>query len=178
MVFYTAALPLWRRRLFVLGVVMVLNLPIVEQLQGCKNVLIAGMGGGFDVFCGVPLYIDLQDRGFNVHLANFSFSDIANLRGGQRLSETLLGVTYNEPDLRAPSTWADPALGGLFAQWGAFVYFPELFLSQWFKQERGVAVPIWCFAKTGVQPLLANYRRRHRSAPRHRCRCADRWRRR
>ncbi len=38
---------------------MRLNLPILEQLAPCKNVLIAGMGGGFDVFCGLPLYFEL-----------------------------------------------------------------------------------------------------------------------
>ena len=42
-----------------------MNLPIIEQLAGCQRVLIAGMGGGFDVFCGVPIYLDLQARGYD-----------------------------------------------------------------------------------------------------------------
>jgi len=34
---------------------MDLNLPILDQLASCKNLLIAGMGGGYDVFCGLPI---------------------------------------------------------------------------------------------------------------------------
>jgi hypothetical protein len=41
---------------------MQLNLPILDQLSPCRNLLIAGMGGGFDVFCGLPIYFELQRR--------------------------------------------------------------------------------------------------------------------
>lgn len=116
---------------------MNLNLPNVDELSGCKNLLIAGMGGGFDIFCGLPIYFELQQRGINVHLANYSFSMIEALRQGVRLSETLVGVTH---DLD-----------------GRFVYFPELYLSQWFKAKHNADVTIWSFHKTGVRPLLENY---------------------
>jgi hypothetical protein len=33
-----------------------LNLPLLDELGACENLLIAGMGGGFDVFCGLPLF--------------------------------------------------------------------------------------------------------------------------
>ncbi|MCK6628246.1 MAG: hypothetical protein L6R45_24105 [Anaerolineae bacterium] len=33
---------------------MNLNLPIFDQVAHCQNLLIAGMGGGFDLFCGLP----------------------------------------------------------------------------------------------------------------------------
>ena len=117
---------------------MELNLPIFNQLAECKNLLIAGMGGGFDLFCGLPMYYELQRRGQNAHLANFSFTDISFLRDGIRLSSGLVGVTAGQHDL-AP-------------------YFPELYLSQWFKEKRGQDVTIWCFEKTGARPLLKNYR--------------------
>jgi len=58
---------------------MELNLPTLTQLSNCKNILIAGMGGGFDVFCGLPIYFELKKHGINAHLANFSFSDIENV---------------------------------------------------------------------------------------------------
>jgi hypothetical protein len=96
------------------------------------------MGGGFDIFCGLPIYFDLQRRGINVHLANYSFSMIEELRQGIRLTETMVGVTHN--------------MGG------RFVYFPELYLSQWFKAKHNADVTIWSFHKTGVRPLLENYR--------------------
>jgi hypothetical protein len=142
---------------------MQLNLPILEALEGRRNVLVAGMGGGFDVFCGMPILLTLQQAGFQVHLANLSFSDVANLRGGQRLSPSLLGVNYAA--MPAPDATSGPAQPGIdpdrqamFAHWGAFVYFPELFLSQWFAQELGQDLTVWCFAKTGARPLLAGYR--------------------
>lgn len=42
---------------------MDLNIPVFKQLSGCKHLLIAGMGGGFDIFCGLPIYFELQKRG-------------------------------------------------------------------------------------------------------------------
>jgi hypothetical protein len=117
---------------------MDLNLPIFDQVAGCKNLLIAGMGGGFDVFCGVPIYLELQSRGQCVHLANFSFSELSMVRGGIHLSPTLIGVQGSQIDL--------------------LPYFPELYLARWFQQKREEEVTIWSFAKTGAGPLLENYR--------------------
>jgi len=116
---------------------MELNLPIIDHVSGCKNLLIAGMGGGFDLFCGLPIYFQLRQRGMNIHLANYSFSNIENLNKGIRLTDTLVGVT--------------PEIDGLF------IYFPELYLAQWFKATYGEEIPIWCFHKTGVRPLIDNY---------------------
>lgn len=74
---------------------MEFNLPIINQLTTCQNLLIAGMGGGFDIFCGLPIYFELKKRGKNVHLANFSFSDVENLSHSLRLSPTLVGVSFD-----------------------------------------------------------------------------------
>lgn len=49
---------------------MNLNLPILNQLSNCKNLLIAGMGGGYDIFCGLPIYFELRRLGIKAHLAN------------------------------------------------------------------------------------------------------------
>jgi hypothetical protein len=117
---------------------MPLNLPALDQLSSCRNPLIAGMGGGFDIFCGLPIYFELQRRGQKAHLANFSFSHVVRLKSGVRLTETLVGVTAEHK--------------------GPVVCFPEIYLAQWFKKTRGEETPIWCFQKTGVLPLLANYR--------------------
>lgn len=118
---------------------MDLNLPILDRIEGCRSLLIAGMGGGYDVFCGLPLYFDLRRRGFNVHLANYSFSAIARHEHGTRLSPTLVGVRADHD--------------------GIYPYFPEFFLSQWFKATDGEDVPVWCFEKVGSQPLAADYAR-------------------
>lgn len=116
---------------------MELNLPILAQLASCQNLLIAGMGGGFDIFCGLPIYFELRRRGQNVHLANFSFSDVLNFPGGVRLASTLVGVEADSAEI--------------------VPYCPELYLAQWFAEKQDEAVTVWCFHKTGARPLLKNY---------------------
>ncbi|HBP89454.1 MAG TPA: DUF1152 domain-containing protein [Nitrospirales bacterium] len=115
-----------------------LNLPIFDQLAQCKSLLIAGMGGGFDVFCGLPIYFELKRRGHNLHLANLSFADIEGAQHGLRLSKTLVGVTADSRQV--------------------YPYFPEFHLARWFKEKHGETITVWCFEKTGAAPLLENYR--------------------
>jgi len=115
------------------------NLPILEHLHDSRSILITGIGGGFDLFCGLPIYFHLRGLGYQVHLANYSFSEIQSFTGGMRLTDTLVGVTADYPH--------------------PVVYFPELYLAQWFKTTRREPLPIWAFHKTGVQPLQANYHR-------------------
>jgi hypothetical protein len=117
---------------------MELNLPILNQLTNCNNLLIAGMGGGFDIFCGLPIYFELKKHGIKAHLANFSFSDIENVDHGIRLTKTLMGVAP-EPERVYP-------------------YFPEFHLVNWFTEKRKEEVTIWCFHKTGAVPLTKNYK--------------------
>lgn len=117
---------------------MDLNLPTLNQLSNCKNLLIAGMGGGYDVFCGLPIYFELRKHGIHAHLANFSFSDIESVDFGIRLTKTLVGITPRAERV--------------------FPYFPELHLVNWFQEIRKEAVTIWCFHKTGAAPLTENYR--------------------
>lgn len=117
---------------------MKLNLPILEQISECESILIAGMGGGYDIFAGLPLYFELEQLGYDVHLANLSFSDISGLYEGEQLTDTLVGV----------STDVD----------GIFDYFPEYFLSEWFYSERNDDVLIWCIEKAGARPLIKDYK--------------------
>jgi hypothetical protein len=116
-----------------------LNLPHIDALERCENLLIAGMGGGFDIFCGLPIYFELRRRGRRPHLANFSFADVESIRDCTRLSETLIGVEES-PEQFEP-------------------YFPEYYLAKWFRERRDEAITLWCFHKTGAAPLLQNYKR-------------------
>ena len=116
---------------------MQLNLPVLEQLSGCKNLLIAGMGGGFDIFCGLPIYFELRAKGQTVHLANYSFSMVSGIDDGLQLSDSLVSITAD----------CESSLG----------YFPELYLTRWFREQRSEEVTLWCFQKTGVRPLLESY---------------------
>jgi hypothetical protein len=113
-----------------------LQLPFFAELEEARSILLAGAGGGFDVFSGLPLYFGLRATGKRVHLANLSFSHLEAATGMQ-LAPAALEVTA---DSRAHAG-----------------YFPELHLSRWFRQ-RGEEVPIYCFDRTGYQPLLEAYR--------------------
>lgn len=66
-----------------------LNLPILDHLADSHSILITGIGGGFDLFCGLPLYFHLRERGYEVHLANYSFSERASVSAPSGRSPTL-----------------------------------------------------------------------------------------
>jgi len=112
---------------------MNLNLPIVEKLQNSENILIAGMGGGFDVFCGLPIFFELRERGMQVRLANYSFSAIRHIEGGlNHLSEDLAGVSTRY------------TFDGF--------YFPDYHLAKWFREELDEEITI-CASKRSVSCL-------------------------
>jgi hypothetical protein len=123
---------------FSLAVPMNLNLPIIDQVSNSKSILIAGMGGGFDIFCGLPIYFELKERCLNVHLANYSFTDLDDIENGVKLTDSLIGINAVVESFNP--------------------YFPERYLAQWLKEKRGDDTTIWCFKKTGAHPLLENYR--------------------
>lgn len=115
-----------------------LQLPFFSELAQARTVLLAGAGGGFDIFTGLPLYFALRDAGKQVHLANLSFTPLHDV-GGSQLSPALVAVNA---DCQPP---------------GYINYFPEGYLSQWFRQ-LGEEVPIYCLRRTGVRPLAEAYR--------------------
>ncbi len=121
---------------------MRLNLPDIPALEMARSVLIAGAGGGFDVFAGLPLYFTLREQGKRVHLANYSFSEFTLAR--------LVGTTevLIEDVLLAARGMVKHQLP----------YYPEGYLAQWF-HERGEDVPVWMFNRLGVVPLYEAYRR-------------------
>jgi hypothetical protein len=55
--------------------------PFFQRLESSKTVLLAGAGGGFDVFCGLPLMHWLLTAGKTVHLANLSFTNLSMIEG-------------------------------------------------------------------------------------------------
>ena len=121
---------------------MHLNLPILDHLTESRSILIAGAGGGFDIFCGLPLYFTLRALGKDVHLANYTFCDL-----------TLVNKISKPEVLLADLVVGARGAGRI--PW----YFPEGYLAQWFKEVRGEDVPVWMLAKTGVAPLERGYAR-------------------
>lgn len=116
-----------------------LDLPFDRLLPDNASVLVAGMGGGFDVFCGLPIYFELQWRGYRPHLASLSFAELQEYQDGLWLTPTLVGVGPGAADLSG--------------------YHPERFLARWFREVKREEVTVWCFDAVGAQPLAEDYRR-------------------
>jgi hypothetical protein len=111
--------------------------PLFTRLRDARRILVAGAGGGFDVYAGLPLALALRSAGKDVRLANLSFSDLYGLPAD----------VWLEPDVAAvgPDT---PARGD---------YFPERTLARWLDLH-GLPSTVFAFARTGVAPLRAAYR--------------------
>ncbi|MFI5683217.1 DUF1152 domain-containing protein [Streptomyces sp. NPDC051636] len=107
------------------------------RLRDARRVLVAGAGGGFDVYAGLPLALALRAAGAEVHLASLSFSDLYGL-----------GLdAWVEPDVAAVRP--DTTLRG--------DYFPERTLAEWLEGQ-GLPSTVYAFPRTGVEPLRAAYR--------------------
>jgi hypothetical protein len=111
--------------------------PLFAALAGSHSVLIAGAGGGFDVYAALPLAIALWDRGITVHLANRSFSQLELLDIDVWTAENIAAVM---PD----TTGLDD-------------YFPERTLARWLAA-RHLPSTVYAFPAVGVQPLRTAYR--------------------
>lgn len=114
-----------------------LRLPFATELDQAESILVAGAGGGFDIFSGLPLYFGLRAAGKKVYLGNLSFSHLEGATG-RRLAPAVLEVTAD----------AVSATGS---------YFPELYLCRWFRSQ-GEEVPVYAFERTGFVPVAEGYR--------------------
>lgn len=118
-------------------VCLVNQLPIFEQLHKCNRILVAGAGGGWDVFSGLPLYFYLKRIGKEVYLANYSFSSIPATNSGPTLHAAVHEVRAETKDTGR--------------------VFPEKYLCEWF-QSQGQDVSIWCFPHTGCVETTQAYK--------------------
>jgi hypothetical protein len=111
--------------------------PLFAALRGSDRVLVAGAGGGFDVYAGLPLAFALMDLGKSVQLANLSFSAL---------------------DLIDVDDWCEPNLAAVTpVTRGHDGYFPERTLARWLDAQ-GMHSTVYAFPRTGVRPLRAAYR--------------------
>lgn len=111
--------------------------PFLTRLRDARRVLVAGAGGGFDVYAGVPLALALRAAGKEVHLANLSFADLYGLDLDVWVDHDVAAI---RPDTAARGD-----------------YFPERTLAQWLA-EQDLPDTVYAFAGTGVRPLRAAYR--------------------
>lgn len=113
------------------------QIPIFEELKDSQTILLAGAGGGFDIFSGIPLYFNLKKQGKKVILANFSFTSLVET-SAQKVFPFCYKIRSGDSDLSRRN------------------YFPEKYLKLWF-QLQGELVDIYAFEKTGVKPLKDAY---------------------
>ena len=114
------------------------KIPIFEELEESNNILLAGAGGGFDIFSGIPIYYSLKEQGKKVTITNFSFTWLS-----KTTSKEVYPYCYQIENSDQSLT-----IGG---------YFPEKYLKQWFTKE-GEDVNIYGFEKIGVNPLKNAYK--------------------
>ena len=111
--------------------------PLFTRLRDARRVLVAGAGGGFDVYAGLPLALALRAAGKEVTLANLSFADLYGLDQD----------VWLDPDVAAIGPGTE-ARGD---------YFPERTLARWLELH-GLPSTVYAFNRAGVQPLRAAYR--------------------
>ncbi|MET8260399.1 hypothetical protein [Micromonospora sp. NPDC005205] len=112
--------------------------PLFAALAPARSILIAGAGGGFDVYAGLPLALALWRTGAQVHLASLSFSELELIDRDAWLVEHVAAV---RPDTSS-------------ADW----YFPERTLARWLAAQQ-LPSTVYAFPPLGVQPLRTAYRR-------------------
>ncbi|WP_305790216.1 DUF1152 domain-containing protein [Symbioplanes lichenis] len=110
--------------------------PLFAALAGARSILIAGAGGGFDVYAGLPLAFALQRTGAQVHLANLSFSELVLLDRTDWVAENVAAVTPGS----ASTDW----------------YFPERTLARWLATQ-DLPSTVYAFPPLGVDRLRAAY---------------------
>lgn len=111
--------------------------PLFSRLESARRILVAGAGGGFDIYAGLPLALSLLHQGKDVQLANLTFSAVEGLPLEDWLAPDLAAIT---PDT-APHQ----------------IYFPERTLAQWLALH-GYPSTVHALARVGVRPLRAAYR--------------------
>lgn len=117
-------------------VTSIVNIPFFEQLADAKHVLIAGCGGGFDIYSGLPLALALRRDKRRVTLANLTFAAPRQAAGAELITDALSLIDASvKPDRP---------------------YFPEWYLARWLR-DNGHPDAIYCFERTGVQPLREAY---------------------
>lgn len=116
---------------------------IFDILQSKANIMIAGCGGGYDVFSGLPLYFSLTAKGKNVVLANLSFTNLSSMKLEEYQKGCYIVSNSHEP----PFAYEQ-------------VYFPEYYLACWLAETTKKDVKIYAFERMiGCQKLAEIYKK-------------------
>ena len=111
------------------------ELRLPAALERSQRILVAGAGGGFDVYAGLPIYGRLRGLGKEVFLANLTFTYL----GGTDAQQVTRALYRVEPGTK-----------------GGDGYFPERTLARYLSKP-GESVSIYAFEKLGVGPVREGY---------------------
>jgi hypothetical protein len=112
------------------------ELRLPSAIERSQRVLVAGAGGGFDVYAGLPIYERLRSLGKKVFLANLSFVSLGTT-GAHAMTRALYAVDSSTT--------------------GGDGYFPERTLAKFLSQRLGEKVTVFAFDKMGVVPIREGY---------------------
>ena len=110
--------------------------PLFGELADCDNILLAGAGGGFDIYSGIPLYFALRSQNKNVHLAK----SVVCLAQRPRSQSEWITV------LKSPRKPKAPAL-----------ISPKRLCVNGLMNETSISAVVYSFPQTGVVPLKKSY---------------------
>jgi hypothetical protein len=113
------------------------KIPFFEELTDSKNILLAGTGGGFDIYSGIPIYLSLKNAGKNVVLANYSFTWLSETTTEQ-VFPFCYKVKANDNDRSGRN------------------YFPEKYLALWLALQ-GENPEVFAFERCGINQLKRAY---------------------
>jgi len=105
------------------------QIPIFQKLEDSQNILLAGAGGGFDIYAGIPFYLNLVKQGKNVILGNYSFSFLKGTTPKEEFPNCYR-IKDHDRDLSES-------------------YFPEKYLKEWLTTQ-GHDATIYAFERSGV----------------------------
>lgn len=119
-----------------IGMMSLHSNPLFTRLSDAERILVAGAGGGFDIYSGLPVALALLHQGKQVYLANLSFSALGGLPLDDWVAPGLAAIT---PDSALHQS-----------------YFPERTLAQWLHRNDYPST-VYAFPQTGVRPLRTAY---------------------
>ncbi len=105
-------------------------------LRKNSTVLISGCGGGFDFLCGLPIGLELENRGHKVVYSSYSFTDLQAIPQGRWINDELVLINETTKDLKDSS------------------YFPEKVYCDWYAQRYGKSSLVYGYNNLGVVPLI------------------------
>ncbi|MFX0090266.1 MAG: DUF1152 domain-containing protein [Candidatus Hodarchaeota archaeon] len=107
-------------------------------MKPAGKVLLAGAGGGFDVYGAIPFYFALKSKGKQPFLASYSFTDVKRIQGIE-IDKYCTMVTYRT---KSPNS---------------NFYFPEKYLASWFHEKKNMDVPVYLLHRVGPKLLSKSY---------------------